>query len=54
MCAFGGDNLDTLFVTSLRRPGVSQEEDPHAGRIFALQPGVKGFAEPQFKNTPIA
>jgi len=54
MCAFGGNNLDTLFVTSLKRPGISEEEDPHAGRIFALQLSVKGLAEPQFKNTPIA
>ena len=51
MCAFGGDNLDTLFVTSLRRSGIRAEEDPYAGRVFALQPGVKGFAEPRFKNT---
>ena len=49
MCAFGGTNLDTLFVTSLSRPGITHEEDPYAGRIFALQPGVKGLAEPQFK-----
>ena len=54
MCAFGGDNLDTLFVTSLRRSGISEEEDPYAGRVFALQPGVKGLAEPMFKNTPTA
>jgi sugar lactone lactonase YvrE len=54
MCAFGGNNLDTLFVTSLRRSGISEEEDPYAGRIFALQPGVKGLAEPMFKNTPTA
>ena len=54
MCAFGGDNLDTLFVTSLRRAGISEEEDPYAGRVFALQPGVKGLAEPMFKNTPTA
>ena len=54
MCAFGGDNLDTLFVTSLSRPDITDEEDPYAGRVFALQPGVKGLAEPQFKNTTIA
>jgi len=52
MCAFGGDNLDTLFVTSLRRPNIGAEEDPYAGRVFALRPGVQGLAEPQFKNTP--
>ena len=54
MCAFGGNNLDTLFVTSLRRSGIRAEEDPYAGRVFALQPGVKGLAEPMFKNTPTA
>ena len=54
MCAFGGDNLDTLFVTSLRRSGIGADEDPYAGRVFALQPGVKGLAEPMFKNTPTA
>ena len=54
MCAFGGNNLDTLFVTSLRRAGSSEEEDPYAGRVFALQPSVKGLAEPMFKNTPTA
>ena len=54
MCAFGGDNLDTLFVTSLRRSGISADEDPYAGRVLALQPGVKGLAEPMFKNTPTA
>jgi sugar lactone lactonase YvrE len=54
MCAFGGDNLDTLFVTSLRRSGISAEEDPYAGRVFALRPGVKGLAEPRFKNTSTA
>jgi sugar lactone lactonase YvrE len=54
MCAFGGTHLDTLFVTTLSRPGITLEEDPYAGRIFALQPGVKGLAEPQFKNTPTA
>ncbi|MBU6225225.1 MAG: SMP-30/gluconolactonase/LRE family protein [Burkholderiales bacterium] len=54
MCAFGGDKLDTLFVTSMRRAGISEKEDPYAGRVFALQPGVKGLAEPMFKNTPTA
>jgi len=54
MCAFGGDDFDTLFVTSLRRTNISAEEDPYAGRVFALQPGVKGLPEPKFQNTPTA
>ena len=41
-------------VTSLRRPDIGAEEDPYAGRVFALRPGVQGLTEPQFKNTPTA
>lgn len=44
MCAFGGKDLDTLFVTSIRQPGAA----PHAldGAVFALRPGIRGVAEP--------
>ncbi|WP_260954681.1 SMP-30/gluconolactonase/LRE family protein [Pseudomonas citri] len=47
MCAFGGSRLDTLFVTSIR---PADDTDPHslAGGVFALDPGVKGLAEPAF------
>jgi hypothetical protein len=41
-------------LRSLRRSGIGADEDPYAGRVFALQPGVKGLAEPMFKNTPTA
>jgi sugar lactone lactonase YvrE len=47
MCAFGGAGLDTLFVTSIR-PGGDLSDQPLAGGVFALQPGVKGLEEPQF------
>ena len=49
MCAFGGANLDTLFVTSIR-PGGDLSDQPLAGGVFALQPGVKGLPEPTFSN----
>ena len=49
MCAFGGANLDTLFVTSIRPPGDISDQ-PLAGGVFALRPGVKGLAEPEFKH----
>ncbi|MFJ2458226.1 SMP-30/gluconolactonase/LRE family protein [Pseudomonas neuropathica] len=49
MCAFGGSRMDTLFVTSIR-PG--DDHDPHslAGGVFALNPNVKGLAEPLFND----
>ncbi len=49
MCAFGGAGLDTLFVTSIR-PGGDLSDQPLAGGVFALQPGVKGLEEPQFAS----
>ncbi len=48
MCAFGGVNLDTLFVTSIRPGGVDLEDQPLAGGVFALHPGVRGLPEPKF------
>jgi sugar lactone lactonase YvrE len=45
MCAFGGAALDTLFVTSIRPEGDIADQ-PLAGGLFALRPGVRGLAEP--------
>ena len=49
MCAFGGADLDTLFVTSIRPVGDTSDQ-PLAGGVFALSPGVKGLPEPEFNN----
>ncbi len=49
MCAFGGPNLDTLFVTSIR-PGGDIGDQPLAGGVFALRPGVQGLEEPTFQG----
>lgn len=48
MCAFGGNGLDTLFVTTIRLPGAA----PHAldGAVFALHPGVRGLEEPLYQG----
>ena len=46
MCAFGGSGLDTLFVTSIR-PGGDVSDQPLAGGVFALRPGVRGLDEPR-------
>lgn len=45
MCAFGGPGLDTLFVTSIRPGGIDLSDQPLAGGLFALTPGVRGLAE---------
>ncbi|WP_019910099.1 SMP-30/gluconolactonase/LRE family protein [Paenibacillus sp. HW567] len=43
-CAFGGSNLDELYITTARS-GMSQEELqrwPLAGGLFKANPGIKG------------
>jgi L-arabinonolactonase len=49
-CAFGGDDLDTLYVTTSRLHLTEQElaAQPQAGGIFALKPGVKGLPRSTF------
>jgi len=42
-CAFGGDGLRTLFITSARF-GL-QRDDPDQGAVFALDVGVSGRPE---------
>jgi sugar lactone lactonase YvrE len=46
MCAFGGAGLDTLYVTSIRPEGIDLSDQPLAGGVFALRPGVRGLPEP--------
>lgn len=48
--AFGGKNLDQLFVTSAHQ-GISDDErkkQPWLGDLLVLTPGVKGLPEPEF------
>lgn len=54
MCAFGGAGLDTLFVTSIRPDGVDLSDQPLAGGLFALRPGVRGLLEPLFSPVPVS
>lgn len=49
MCAFGGSGLETLFVTSIRPAGIDLSDQPLAGGVFALRPGVRGLEEPAFR-----
>jgi sugar lactone lactonase YvrE len=45
--AFGGDKLDTLFITTSRQ-GIGEDDEPAAGSLFAVKPGVTGRRMPVF------
>lgn len=50
---FGGPDLDRLYITSASY-GLSEAEivanQPHAGSLFACEPGVKGLPEAAYKG----
>lgn len=43
-CTFGGRDLAALVITTSRE-GLGPSEDPAAGSLFHVQPGVRGQAE---------
>jgi sugar lactone lactonase YvrE len=50
MCAFGGPDLKTLYVTSARQNRETDElaKLPQSGGIFAMRVAVRGLPEPKF------
>lgn len=50
-CAFGGENLDTLYITSATVDMTDEEkkEFPLAGSVFKVKPGVTGVKASFFK-----
>ena len=44
-CTFGGENLDTLYITSAWRnlTPAQRADEPLAGCIFRVKPGVRGL-----------
>ena len=49
-CTFGGENLDTLFITTARW-GMTKEQiynSPSSGGLFSVKPGFTGIADNQF------
>jgi sugar lactone lactonase YvrE len=46
-CCFGGENLDRLYVTSASEPlsPAERRAEPFAGRVLALDPGLRGRPE---------
>jgi len=52
-CAFGGQDLDTLFITTAS-VGVEEEKlsaEPLAGALFSVAVGVSGRAPTRFRST---
>jgi sugar lactone lactonase YvrE len=49
-CAFGGPNLDQLFITTAQEgfPPGGRSDQPHAGGLFVCRPGVRGRASHPF------
>lgn len=49
-CAFGGPDLDTLFITSSRLNSTSEEmvRDSGWGGLYAIKPGVRGLPDTPF------
>ena len=47
MCAFGGTNLDMLFVTTICPPQPGELD----GLVFAIDAGVRGLPEPEFAGS---
>lgn len=40
-CAFGGVDLDELFITTSRED-LAEDEEPAAGSVYVVRPGVRG------------
>ena len=49
MCAFGGADMKTLYVTSIRPDNIDLTDQPLAGGVFALRPNAQGIEEPVFQ-----
>jgi sugar lactone lactonase YvrE len=45
-CAFGGPDLDRLYITT-SRVGL-EEPEPQAGALFVARPGVRGVPLPEY------
>jgi sugar lactone lactonase YvrE len=54
-CAFGGEDLDRLFITTARK-GIDREAlatQPLAGGLFEVETGYRGVAASCYRGTPL-
>jgi sugar lactone lactonase YvrE len=52
MCAFGGPNMNILFVTSIQPAVAVGNEAGLSGAVFSVELNVKGQVEPCFSRLP--
>lgn len=52
-CTFGGPDLATLYITTARQgtDAATAERQPHAGGVFAIEPGVRGLPAFRFAGS---
>lgn len=51
-CAFGGPDLDTLFITTSRLMSdeAALKKEPESGGVFAVKPGIRGVIDAPFNG----
>ncbi len=49
-CAFGGENMETLFITTASIDVENSADFPLSGGLFAVKPGVKGVKASFFQG----
>jgi sugar lactone lactonase YvrE len=49
-CAFGGESLDELYISTawLTLDAAARQQQPLAGDLFRVKPGIKGLAPLKF------
>jgi sugar lactone lactonase YvrE len=49
-CAFGGENLDELYITTAWTAMSEEDRNQHplAGDLFRVKAGIKGIEQPKF------
>ncbi|MDA2895471.1 SMP-30/gluconolactonase/LRE family protein [Mycolicibacterium sp. BiH015] len=48
-CAFGGDRLQTLYITTSRQD-LRKDEEPNAGAVFAAEAAIRGAPQAVFRG----
>ena len=50
MLAFGGRNLDDIYITSIRPLDIDLSDQPLAGGLFVVNVGIQGLPEPHYRG----